>query len=131
MAREAEGRKGKAGDGKAHTREVKLGCLFTQTKLNEEGRALPRPALLELPGHLRARRAIPPAPAGRGMPRAAPAPPACAEPGDLRYRIHRLQRPWAPDARPALMLRLAGMLVTFALAWAACQALYVSSEWSP
>ena len=34
---ETEGRPGKAEDGKAHTREVKLCCCFTQTSLDEEG----------------------------------------------------------------------------------------------
>ena len=37
VAREAEGRKGKAEDGKARTREVKLACLFTQTTLDDDG----------------------------------------------------------------------------------------------
>lgn len=37
VAREAEGRKGKAADGKARTREVKLACLFTQTTLTDDG----------------------------------------------------------------------------------------------
>ena len=32
-----EGRPGKGEDGKAHTREVKLACLFTQTVLDDEG----------------------------------------------------------------------------------------------
>lgn len=36
VARETEGRKGKQGPAK--TREVKLGCLFTQTRLDAEGR---------------------------------------------------------------------------------------------
>lgn len=31
------GRAGKTGDGRAHTREVKLACLFTQTTLDEQG----------------------------------------------------------------------------------------------
>ncbi len=31
------GRKGKGPDGRAHTREVKLGVVFTQTKLDDEG----------------------------------------------------------------------------------------------
>lgn len=35
---ETAGRKGKGADGKAHTREAKLGVVFTQTKLNEKGR---------------------------------------------------------------------------------------------
>ena len=35
---EAAGRDGKAEDGKARTREVKLCCAFTQTGLDEEGR---------------------------------------------------------------------------------------------
>lgn len=34
---EVAGRKGKGEDGRAHTREVKLGCVFTQTALDEEG----------------------------------------------------------------------------------------------
>jgi len=37
VAREAEGRKGKAEDGRARTREVKLACLFTQTTLTDDG----------------------------------------------------------------------------------------------
>lgn len=35
--KETMGRKGKANDQQAHTREVKLGCVFTQTTCNEEG----------------------------------------------------------------------------------------------
>jgi hypothetical protein len=38
VASETEGRKGKAEDGKARTREVKLACLFTQTSLDDDGR---------------------------------------------------------------------------------------------
>jgi len=37
MKREAAGRKGKQEDGTAKTREAKLGCIFTQTKVNEKG----------------------------------------------------------------------------------------------
>jgi hypothetical protein len=44
VAREAEGRKGKAEDGKARTREVKLACLFTQTSLDDDGRPVRDPA---------------------------------------------------------------------------------------
>lgn len=35
---EVEGRKGKDGTGKAKTREAQLGCVFTQTSVDEEGR---------------------------------------------------------------------------------------------
>jgi hypothetical protein len=38
ISAETEGRPGKADDGKAHTREVKLCCCFTQTSLDEHGR---------------------------------------------------------------------------------------------
>jgi hypothetical protein len=34
---EVAGRKGKGADGRAKTREVKLGCIFTQTALDKEG----------------------------------------------------------------------------------------------
>jgi hypothetical protein len=34
---ETEGRKGKGADGKAKTREAKLGCIFTQTTVDDEG----------------------------------------------------------------------------------------------
>ncbi len=34
---ETENRKGKGGDGSAKTREVKLGCVFTQTTVDEKG----------------------------------------------------------------------------------------------
>src|SRR5262249_35059784 len=44
VAREAEGRRGKADDGKARTREAKLGCLFTQTTLDDDGRPVRDPA---------------------------------------------------------------------------------------
>jgi len=37
VAAELEGRAGKQPDGSAKTREVKLGCIFTQTTLDEEG----------------------------------------------------------------------------------------------
>lgn len=37
-ASETEGRKGKNGEERAHTREVKLGCVFTQTTTDPEGR---------------------------------------------------------------------------------------------
>ena len=37
VSRETEGRKGKDSTGKAQTREAKLGCVFTQTKVDEEG----------------------------------------------------------------------------------------------
>lgn len=38
VAKETEGRSGKAEDGRAHTREAKLGCVFTQTATDGEGR---------------------------------------------------------------------------------------------
>ena len=37
------GHPGKSADGRAHTREVKLGCLFTQTTLDEKGRPVRDP----------------------------------------------------------------------------------------
>jgi len=37
VKKELLNRQGKAEDGQAKTREVKLGCLFTQTKLDEKG----------------------------------------------------------------------------------------------
>jgi len=38
VKKETAGRKGKSEDGQAKTREVKLGCVFTQTYVNQEGR---------------------------------------------------------------------------------------------
>jgi len=40
VARETEGRKGKDEAGKAKTREAKLGCVFTQTAVDEKGYAV-------------------------------------------------------------------------------------------
>jgi hypothetical protein len=40
---ETEGRPGKAEDGKARTREVKLCCVFTQTSLDDQGRPVRDP----------------------------------------------------------------------------------------
>ncbi len=37
VPKETEGRMGKREDGKAHTRDVKLGCVFTQTTTDAEG----------------------------------------------------------------------------------------------
>lgn len=37
VPRETEGRRGKDASGKAKTREAKIGCVFTQTKQDEEG----------------------------------------------------------------------------------------------
>lgn len=42
-AAETEGRQGKGADGKARTREVKLCCCFTQTRLDDEGRPVRDP----------------------------------------------------------------------------------------
>jgi hypothetical protein len=44
VAREAEGRRGKADDGKARTREIKMACLFTQTRLDDDGKPVRDPA---------------------------------------------------------------------------------------
>jgi len=38
VAKETEGRSGKGADGRAHTREAKLGCVFTQTTTDDQGR---------------------------------------------------------------------------------------------
>src|SRR5213076_2585828 len=43
VSRETEGRQGKDPTGKAKTREAKLGCVFTQTKVDEEGYPLRDP----------------------------------------------------------------------------------------
>jgi hypothetical protein len=43
VKKETEGRKGKADGQPAHTREVKLGCVFTQTAWDEEGYAIRDP----------------------------------------------------------------------------------------
>ena len=43
VKKETVGRKGKSAGQPAHTREVKLGCVFTQTKWDEEGRAIRDP----------------------------------------------------------------------------------------
>ena len=40
LPRELIGRKGRGEDGRARTREAKLGCIFTQTGVDEEGYAL-------------------------------------------------------------------------------------------
>jgi hypothetical protein len=37
VTKEVEGRTGKGSNGRAHTREVQLGCVFTQTKRDAEG----------------------------------------------------------------------------------------------
>lgn len=43
VKKETVGRKGKTGGQPAHTREVKLGCVFTQTKWDEKGYAIRDP----------------------------------------------------------------------------------------
>jgi hypothetical protein len=43
VKKETEGRKGKAEGQPAHTREVKLGCVFTQTRWDKEGYAIRDP----------------------------------------------------------------------------------------
>jgi len=40
---DTEGRQGKSPDGQAHTREAKLGCLFTQTTVDDTGRPIRDP----------------------------------------------------------------------------------------
>jgi hypothetical protein len=44
VAAETQGRNGKAEDGKARTREVKLACLFTQTSTDNDGHPVRDPA---------------------------------------------------------------------------------------
>jgi hypothetical protein len=43
VKREVEDRKGKQSDGTAKTREAKVGCVFTQTQVNEEGKPVRDP----------------------------------------------------------------------------------------
>ena len=43
VAAETEGRPGKGPDGRAHTREVKLACLFTQATTDDDGRPVRDP----------------------------------------------------------------------------------------
>ena len=43
VSADTEGRKGKSADGRAHTREAKLGCLFTQTALDDKGHPIRDP----------------------------------------------------------------------------------------
>jgi hypothetical protein len=43
VKKETEGRKGKTDGQPAHTREVKLGCIFTQTRWDQEGYAIRDP----------------------------------------------------------------------------------------
>jgi hypothetical protein len=38
VAKETQGRSGKGEDGRAHTREAKLGCVFTQATVDDQGR---------------------------------------------------------------------------------------------
>lgn len=38
VAKETQGRSGKGEDGRAYTREAKLGCVFTQTNIDDQGR---------------------------------------------------------------------------------------------
>lgn len=49
-AEETAGRKGKQKDGAAKTREAKLGCVFTQTAFDEEGRPIRDPASTSFTG---------------------------------------------------------------------------------
>ena len=44
VRQELAGRRGKQADGSARTREAKLGCVFTQTSLDEHGRPVREPA---------------------------------------------------------------------------------------
>jgi Zn-dependent protease with chaperone function len=60
---------------------------------------------------------------------APPATAAFADPDDLRYRIRRLQDPAAGGARCALVLGLAGALLTAGLALAVCQVLRAGVAW--
>ncbi len=43
IPRETLGRRGKGTDGKAHTRELKLGCLFSQSTVDDQGRPVRDP----------------------------------------------------------------------------------------
>jgi len=49
---ELQGRNGKQADGSAKTREAKLGCVFTQTMLDDEGRPVRDPASTTFVGRI-------------------------------------------------------------------------------
>ena len=57
-AKETAGRQGKGEDGRARTREVKLGVFFTQDDVDEKGYPVRDRGLLQLHRHLRARRRV-------------------------------------------------------------------------
>lgn len=50
VPRDVQGRKGKQPDGTARTREAKLGCVFTQTTFDEEGRPIRDPGTTSFTG---------------------------------------------------------------------------------
>ena len=52
LRRETEGRRGKAADGVARSREVKLGAVFTQTSVDDKGRAIRDPASTSYVGRI-------------------------------------------------------------------------------
>jgi hypothetical protein len=54
VPRDVEGRKGKQPDGTARTREAKLGCVFTQTTFDEQGRPIRDPATTSFTGAIEA-----------------------------------------------------------------------------
>ena len=67
VSAEAEGRPGKIDGQPAHTREVKLGCVFTQTSWDQEGFAISRPGLDHLPRCHRDRRGVRTTPVCRSL----------------------------------------------------------------
>jgi hypothetical protein len=69
---ETAGRPGKGDDGRAHTREVKLACLFTQTTTDKEGRPVQDRALPVT---------WPPSPPPKSSARSPPPRPSAAAPG--------------------------------------------------
>jgi len=67
VKKDTAGRKGKLDGLPAHTREVKLGCVFTQTQWDKEGYAIRDPGSTNLHRRHRARRAVRQASLGRGL----------------------------------------------------------------
>src|SRR5690349_5458447 len=67
VKKETQGRKGKLDGLPAHTREVKLGCVFTQTGWDEEGFCRARPWVHDLYRCYRERRAVRQTPLRRSL----------------------------------------------------------------
>jgi hypothetical protein len=98
VPKDTQGHAGKAADGKAKTREAKLGCVFTQTSFDDKGRPIRDPASTTYVGAIETAEDFGPRIAAEAVRRGLQRGTAAVVLGDGAPWIWRLAETYLPDA---------------------------------